>query len=85
MIDNEAEERRRRLSRLSKLSGLTKEEIVGNFLRDLLSLPGNGGSDERDFAKQWFLRNGANFGGDFDRLAKLETFLAELDQSYPME
>lgn len=84
-IENVPAERERRLTRLAKISGTTEEQIVENFICDLLSLPGNGGSDEREFAKQWFLRNGANFQGDFDRYAKLQSFFGDLDQSHPME
>jgi hypothetical protein len=84
-IENEAAEEARRMARLVQIAGSSKEQIVANFLRDLLSLPGNGGSDERDLAKQWFLRNGGNFQGDFERYAKLQSFFGDLDQSYPME
>ena len=41
---------------LCDLLSITPEELLTQYMRDLCSLAMNGGSDERAFAKQYFLR-----------------------------
>lgn len=40
-----------------KSLGITRREIANQFIWDLYSLPGSGGSDERSYARRWLGRS----------------------------
>jgi len=44
------------LFELTKIVGCTPSEILEQFIHDLLSLPHSSGSDEREKAREYFLR-----------------------------
>jgi hypothetical protein len=51
-----------RNSQVMKVMGIGQRDIGNQLIADLYSLPGSGGSDEREFAKEWFFRSIALFG-----------------------
>lgn len=44
-----------------KVLGIGKKEILTQFITDLYSLPGSGGSDERQMAREWLERSNQLF------------------------
>ncbi len=70
------EMKKERLSELTRITGSSEKEITKTLIRDLLSLPGNQGSDERQMAKDWFLR-GSIVGG-YEGFENSASFLLNL-------
>lgn len=54
---NLTKEEEKRLEYLAEYAEITPEELLQSFIRDLTKCIGNGGSDERECAKDWFVRH----------------------------
>lgn len=63
---------------LCQLLEINPKELVESFLADLGSSFGNGGSDERRKAKEYFLRTNAPHSAGFD-FEQLQNLLDEID------
>lgn len=69
---------------LCDIFNITPEMLLMRYMCDLCSLPGNGGSDERSLAKEYFLRGSLSSGVDFDfKEDRLEEFERLYKQNYP--
>lgn len=51
-----------RLKSLCRDTGVTPKQLLEDFVADLTETDGNGGSDERFFAADWFDRRGYRHG-----------------------
>lgn len=67
---------------LCEVFNIEPEDLLEQFLQDLCSLPGNGGSDERRMAKEYFLRGGIASNGIFSDYDEQETVLHSFEALY---
>ncbi|MGE3682719.1 MAG: hypothetical protein AB7G93_13420 [Bdellovibrionales bacterium] len=71
--------------KVKKVIGIGHREISKQLITDLYCLPGSGGSDEREKAREWFLREIGLFGlkGDsFENWGKMQDVLLEFREPY---
>lgn len=72
---------------LCDLFDITPGELLKTFMGDLASMKQNQGSDERDFAKRWFLRGAISWPDwiqDYeDAQQVVESFNSMYDENYP--
>ncbi len=67
-----------RLKELEKLTGVSIDKVIDNLLCDLAGCY-SGGSDERLFSRQWFLRNDGNYSKPENYLA-IDSYLNSLQE-----
>jgi len=68
----------KRLFKISAEAGLTPEELLESFIGDLVDGTYSNGSDERMYAKQWYMR----CGYCYDKPKTFLRFLLEYDDDY---